>query len=111
MSLRLLVCGFWRRNLCTLTVAARNEKKNRKAEKNTRVKAKTCKTKEGVGRSGAEKRKVGEREKSTKKWRGEEEKETVISHTYPMCASLCTGRFDNVLSSNEPNFKRLFLLS
>lgn len=51
----------------------KKKKKNRKAEKNTRVKAKTCKTKEGVGGSGAEKKRW-EREKKVQRNGGEKRK-------------------------------------
>lgn len=60
------------------------------------------------GRSGQEKRKAGERESSLKEWSREEGKETVISHAHPY-ASLCTGHFDNFLSSKNRTFKRSFL--
>lgn len=62
----------------------------RKAEQNTRERGERRKhIIPRTGRGGEEqKRKVGERERSTKKWRGEEEKETVISPSHPVCQPL-----------------------
>lgn len=58
----------------------------RKAEQNTRERGE--RRKHIIPRTGQggeeEKRKVGHRERSPKKWRGEEEKETITSPSHPV---------------------------
>lgn len=124
MRLRLFVCGFWKRNLYTLTLPGRNgEKKNKKPKHTDKEKAKGIASRlDGERKAEQNTRERGERRKHIipgtgrevrrrrERWeRGKEGTKKRRGHI--LCASLRTGYFENFFSSNDHDFKRSFLLS